>query len=138
MRNRAGVVAGAVAFVVAVLLAACGSTADSDGGTSKGFGSQDATADVTVSACSTTRQYGFSNVKGGTYTITNHSDGVSDYYIEVNIERDGVILGTGNAGANHVAPGQSAEGKLAALLDGNPPAGPCEFVITTVQRTATA
>lgn len=119
-----------------VLAAACGTSSSGDGGVDPGFGTQDARDDVELSACHTTKQYGISDVEG-TYTIANHSDGTSDYFIELNVERDGVIIGDGIFSADHVGPGQQAQGKVLAILDGDPPAGPCEFVLTTVQRTAT-
>src|SRR4051794_2021727 len=82
----------AAAFVVLIAIGASsgdnssgsksGSTSGgNDSGIGTGFGSQDASADVSISDCHDGGQYLHEAVTC-TVSITNHSDGTSDYYIE--------------------------------------------------------
>jgi hypothetical protein len=96
---------------------------------SKGVGSKDATADVKLGKIAQPDAIG---VRYGTVHIVNHSDGISDYYIEVAIlDASGTNIGWTNAVADHVKPGQKAEVKIMITED-----DAASVEITEVQRTA--
>jgi hypothetical protein len=100
-------------------------------GISKGVGSKDATADVKLGKIAQPDAIG---VRYGTVHIVNHSDGISDYYIEVAIlDASGTNIGWTNAVADHVKPGQKAEAKIMITED-----DAASVEITEVQRTASS
>jgi hypothetical protein len=104
-------------------------------GVGQGLGSQDASGDVSLGDCSTS--YG---VVTCDLTIVNHSDGISDYYIEAVAEDStGANVGSGNGVADHVEAGQTAKADLTVILSAG--AGkPSDITIrlTQVQRTASS
>jgi hypothetical protein len=100
-------------------------------GIDSGLGTQDASGDVTLSSCSE-GQFS-SEVVECTVTIHNTSDGTSDYYIEAQALRDGIVIGgLINASVSSVPGGGTAEADLSGVVDGQ-----WDSVrIVTVQRTA--
>lgn len=99
-------------------------------GVGQGFGTSDASADVTLGNCSTSF---------GTITcevdILNHSDGTSDYYIEAEVDdTSGANIGMVNAVASHVGAGQAAHAELFGGFTGS--ADDVTVKLTEVQRTA--
>ena len=95
------------------------------------MGTQDASGDVALGSC---REGEFSHESVECkVTIHNTSDGTSDYYIEGQALRDGVVIGgLINASVSSVPGGGTAEADLAGVVD-----GPWDSVrIITVQRTA--
>jgi hypothetical protein len=76
-----------------------------DSGISKGLGTKDASADVKLLSF---RHRGYGEYQG-TIEIVNHSDGISDYYIElVILDQAGTNIDWTNAVAQQVHPGQRA------------------------------
>jgi hypothetical protein len=76
-----------------------------DSGISKGLGTKDASADIKLLSFRH-RDYGEYQ---GTIEIVNHSDGTSDYYIElVILDQAGTNIDWTNAVAQQVRPGQRA------------------------------
>ena len=104
-----------------------------DTGVSSGFGTQDASGDVSWGAKGFTVDYG---IVTAPIVVTNHTDGMSDYYIEVGVENAaGDRIGWGNAVVSHLAPGQTARVNATATVDG--PANSADsLVFTEIQRTA--
>jgi hypothetical protein len=98
-------------------------------GVSKGVGSKDATADVKLGKIAQPDAIG---VRYGTVHIVNHSEGISDYYIEVAIlDASGTNIGSTIAVADHVKPGQKAKAEIMITED-----DAASVEITEVQRTA--
>ena len=112
------------------------STADADTGNEssvdQGFGSQDASGDVTLESCRDGGQYAHNMVECK-IIIHNTSDGTSDYYIEAQALRgDTVVGGLINAAVSSVPGAGTAEAKLTGVVDGQ-----WDSVrIIEVQRTA--
>jgi hypothetical protein len=80
-------------------------SASSSQGISKGLGTKDAAADVKLLSF---RHRGYGEYQG-TIEIVNHSDGTSDYYIElVILDQAGTNIDWTNAVAQQVRPGQRA------------------------------
>lgn len=111
-------------------------TTGTDSTISEGLGTQDASDDVEFhigpkgfNDCSVEFE-----VLTCTLDITNHSGGTSDYYIEgVVYNKASTNIGWGNATAQNVAGGGSAQTELTVVLNG----GNWDTVeITEVQRTA--
>jgi len=74
-------------------------------GISQGLGTKDAAADVKLLSF---RHHDYGEYRG-TIEIVNHSDGTSNYYIElVILDQDGTNIDWTNAVAEHVRPGQRA------------------------------
>jgi hypothetical protein len=113
--------------------AACSvSSSTNSNGVGQGIGANDASGDVKLGDCKSS--YGIVECQ---LTITNSSDGTSDYFIEGVIENAaGDNIGDGNGTASHVAGGQTARTKLTLIANGNPK--DYTVKITTVQRTASA
>jgi len=103
-----------------------------DTGIDSGLGTNDASGDVTLSSCHDGGQYAHTIVECKV-TIHNTSDGTSDYYIEAQAQRDGVVIGgLINAAVSSVPGGGTAEAKLTGVADGT-----WDSVrLITVQRTA--
>jgi hypothetical protein len=97
---------------------------------SQGLGTKDASADVRIVSFQA-GQFGQSEAK---LEITNHSNGTSDYYIEVAFEDGaGPNIDWGNAVAQHVEPGQKAIVTTTTFKES------AERVkITEIQRTASS
>jgi hypothetical protein len=97
---------------------------------SQGLGTKDASADVRIVSFEA-GQFGQSEAK---FEITNHSNGTSDYYIEVAFEDGaGTNIDWGNAVAQHVEPGQKAIVTTTTFKES------AERVkITEIQRTASS
>ena len=75
----------------------------------QGWGSKDASADVTLGAAAPPDMIGMVYVK---VRATNHSEKPSDYWVTVASVRNGVRVGSSlPAVINHVLPGETAEGK---------------------------
>lgn len=103
-----------------------------DSGISQGFGSQDASADVSLGKCHDGGQYAREVVECS-LLITNHSDGTSDYYIEAQASMGGTVLGgLINASVSSVPAGGEAQAKLQGLADGKWDT----IKVIQVQRTA--
>ena len=121
-------------FVAALLVAAtaCSTTTSTNSnGIDPGLGANDASGDVKLGSCGKP-SFGIMTCQ---LTITNHSDGTSDYYIEGVVENAaGDNIGDGNATASHVEAGQTAKTKFTGILNGK--ADGATVRITTVQRTA--
>jgi hypothetical protein len=102
-----------------------------ESGIDQGFGTEDASGDVTLGSCRE-GPYSHESVEC-MLTIHNSSDGTSDYYIEGQALRDGIVIGgLINALVSSVPGGGTAEADLTGVVD-----GPWDSVrITTVQRTA--
>lgn len=95
----------AIAMATSDPAAPSGKPAATDSGISKGLGTKDASGDVKLLSF---RHRGYSEYQG-TIEIINHSDGTSDYYIElVILDQDGTNIDWTNAVAEHVRPGQRA------------------------------
>lgn len=107
-------------------------SSESDGGSNEidqGLGARDASEDVTISSCAAD-SLGFVN---GKLSITNHSNGRSDYYVEVVfLDAAGTNIGSGNALAMSVEGGQNATTDLFGTFTGK--LARCK--LTEVQRTA--
>ncbi len=104
---------------------------ETESGIDPGLGTQDASGDVTLESC---REGAFSNKSVECkVTIHNTSDGTSDYYIEGQAVRDGIVVGgLINAAVSSVPAGGTAEVNLSGVVD-----GPWDTVrIITVQWTA--
>jgi nucleoid-associated protein YgaU len=136
-RTRGLLVAGGIVLVLAVaaVLTSLGGSdrpATNPGPTiSHGLASKDATADVRVASFTGPDAVGQYTA---TIEITNHSDGTSDYYIEVAFEdAGGVNVGWGNAVAQHVEPGQRAR-VTAETFESTVQ----QVKVTKVQRTASS
>jgi hypothetical protein len=107
-------------------------TAAQHSGISKGLGSADASADIDKIRLSTTADA--IGIKQGFVQITNHSKGISDYYIEMRIMgATGVNLGMTNATADNVEPGQTARADFMVTDDSAD-----HVEIVQVQRTASS
>jgi hypothetical protein len=113
---KKGTLASVIVFALCV---GCGTTTSDNndsGGIDPGFGSQDASGDVSLVQGSCDGGYGILTCK---LDITNSSDGTSDYYIEAEIDdASGANIGTANAFVQHVAGGQSAHTELTGTLYG--------------------
>jgi hypothetical protein len=102
-----------------------------DDGISQGLGSAGATADVKLVGIDQPDAIG---IRYGHLAITNHSEGTSDYYVELRIlDGSGVNLGMTNATADRVEPGQSAKAEFMVTED-----GAAKVEVTEVQRTASS
>lgn len=121
--------------LVIVTLAACTSSAK-PGETSKGLtakGSKDPVAQVKITTCAVDPILDLLTVKG---TAENTTSKRSDFFIELSItDKSGKTqLGTTNAIAQNVEPGQTAQWDAPSTVQ-NPPAGAvCK--VAEVQRTA--
>lgn len=101
-----------------------------DGGVGQGLGTKDASGDVSVGTCDT--NFGIITCK---ITITNPTDGRSDYYIEATVEdASGVKVGTANTLVTGVEAGQTARDELTGTYTGK--AKGLTVRLTEVQRTA--
>ena len=100
---------------------------ETESGIDPGLGTQDASGDVTLESC---REGAFSN-KSVECKVTIHN--TSDYYIEGQAVRDGIVVGgLINAAVSSVPAGGTAEVNLSGVVD-----GPWDTVrIITVQWTA--
>lgn len=99
-------------------------------GISRGLGSADATGDIILVKGSLNGAYGIATAK---LTITNHSAKRSDYFIEATLlDAAGDNIGTANAFASAVEPGQVAHAELTGSYTGKLD----RAKITQVQRTA--
>jgi hypothetical protein len=98
-------------------------------GVSQGLGAKDASADVKIVA--------FDEGEFGSEVeleITNHSDGRSDYYVELSLlDADGTNVGWTNATAMAVEPGQKAKATAPVIDD-----GAVKAKVHEVQRTASS
>jgi hypothetical protein len=122
------------AAIFSLALSACSTSTSStnSNGIGQGAGSQDASADVELGSCKVNKLIGTVSCP---ITITNHSDGTSDYYIEgVVLDSKGTNVGDGNASASHVEAGGKAQTKFTGIIQGK--ATDVTVKITTVQRTA--
>jgi hypothetical protein len=98
-------------------------------GVSQGLGTKDASADVKIVAF--TKGEFSSEVE---LLITNHSDGRSDYYVELSLlDADGTNVGWTNAMAMAVEPGQKAKATAPVVED-----GAVKAKVHEVQRTASS
>lgn len=122
-------------IVVAVALvglfsAACETDSTSDSGIDQGLGSEDASGDVSLGRCSVEFKIVTCDVD-----IHNGSEGRSDYYIEGSIEDSSATnVGSGNALATGIEPGQSAKTDFTGTISGSD--SDVTVAITQVQRTA--
>jgi Protein of unknown function (DUF2510) len=133
---------GALVLLIVVVAIAAGSgssskpSSSSKNGTSKGFtagGSTDPTHEVKITSCRKDPTLGLLDVKG---TAINDTSKRSDFYITLTITtKDGKTqLGSTNAIAQNVEPGQTARWDAPSTVE-NPPAGAvCK--VSTVSRTA--
>jgi hypothetical protein len=104
------------------------SPAATGSGISKGLGSKDASGDVKLLSF----RHGAYGEYKGTIEIVNHSDGTSDYYIElVILDQDGTNIDWTNAVAEHVRPSQRALVRFSTFEKLAHKA-----VITEIQRTS--
>jgi hypothetical protein len=98
-------------------------------GMSQGLGAKDASADVKIVA--------FGEGEFGSEVellITNHSDGRSDYYVEISLlDADGTNVGWTNATAMAVESGQKAKATASVIED-----GAVKAKVHEVQRTASS
>ena len=96
---------------------------------SQGLGAKDASGDVKIVA--------FDQGEFGSEVeleITNHSDGRSDYYVELSLlDADGTNVGWTNATAMAVEPGQKAKVTAPVVED-----GAVKAKVHEVQRTASS
>jgi hypothetical protein len=107
------------------------STAPEHSGISKGLGSADATADVDKIRINQPDAIG---VRNGFVQVTNHSQGTSDYSIELRVlDSSGVNVGTAYATADRVEPGQTAKADFMVTDDGAD-----RVEVTEIQRTASS
>ena len=98
-------------------------------GVSQGLGTKDASSDVKVVAF-TAGEYS-SEVE---LEITNHSEGRSDYYVEITLlDKSGTNVGWTNAIAQAVEPGQKAKVTAPVVED-----GAVKAKVHEVQRTASS
>jgi hypothetical protein len=106
-----------------------------ESGISKGAGSKDAAADVKLLSFRKVNADGLDiGEYRGTIEIVNHSEGTSDYYIElVILDSRGTNVDWTNAVAQHVRPGQRA---LANFSTFEPSTAKAQ--ITQIQRTASS
>jgi hypothetical protein len=96
----------------------------------RGYGSEDASADVKLTSCADTGGYG---LVSGKLAIVNHSPGRSDYFIDVTfLDAAGTNIGSGFASASAVEGGQRATADLVGSVSGK--LATCKVI--TVQRTA--
>lgn len=96
----------------------------------RGYGSEDASADVKLTSCTDTGGYG---LVSGKLAIVNHSPGRSDYFIDVTfLDAAGTNIGAGFASAQAVEGGQRATVDLVGSISGK--LATCKVI--TVQRTA--
>lgn len=129
----------AIAAVLLIGTACSAATSSSSapagsGKVSSGLGSQDATGDVRIGRCHDGGAYLHEAVDCG-LTITNHSGGTSDYYVEAQAFKGSTIVGTLiNASASSVPAGATAKVKLSGIADGRWD----RVTITQIQRTASA
>jgi hypothetical protein len=119
-----------IAILLGALVACETSSTTDTGGIDPGFGTQDASGDVSMGNC---------KVDFGVVTcqleIHNSSDGRSDYYIEASFtDADGVNVGSGNAYVQGIEGGQDAKTDLIGTISGG--GKDVHVKITTVQRTA--
>jgi hypothetical protein len=100
-------------------------------GTNPGLGTNDASADlVGVSGCDSS--YGIVTC---TLTLTNHSSGTSNYYVEATLtDSSGVNVGMANALASNVAPGQTAKTDISGPYTGSDTN--LQVKVITIQRTS--
>ena len=116
-----------------LLIGACSVETSSDengDGIGQGFGSEDASGDVSVGACET--DFGIITCD---VTIVNSSDGRSDYYIEATLEdSSGAKVGTANTLMTGVEGGQTAKDELIGTFSGKGKG--LAVRLTEVQRTA--
>jgi hypothetical protein len=94
------------------------------------LGSQDASGDVELGTCKT--QFGTITCE---LTITNSSDGRSDYFIGARVENSaGELVGDASTFVSGVEGGQTARDELLGTFTGG--GKDLSVRITTVQRTA--
>jgi hypothetical protein len=107
-------------------------TTPTNPGVSRGWGSKDATADVTAMHLTAPDAIGFSYAN---VTITNHSEGRSNYYIELSVESfsGSTQYDTTFVAVNDLEPGQTTTAKSMPIS--HVPALAVARV-KTVQRTA--
>jgi hypothetical protein len=134
-----------VAFIVLGLIAAIlvpaeqatapTATEAKESGISKGAGTKDAAADVKLLSFQKHNTDGFdSGEYRGTIEIVNHSEGTSDYYIElVILDSRGTNIDWSNAVAEHVRPGQRALVHFSTFESST-----AKAQITQIQRTASS
>lgn len=123
----------AVATLAVASLAACkpnggSSSGSSAAGIDKGIGSSDATKDVKIGKSGHDAMGAYFMLK-----FTNHSSGVSDYYVEWEIDKGARQVTTGNELVAHLAPGGTAVKKEEAFQ--SVPNG-ATIKLTQVQRTS--
>jgi hypothetical protein len=116
-----------------LLIGACSVETSSDengDGIGQGFGSEDASGDVSVGDCET--DFGIITCD---VTIVNSSDGMSDYYIEATVEdSSGAKVGSANTLVSGVEGGQTAKDALTGTFSGK--GKDLSVRLTEVQRTA--
>jgi hypothetical protein len=101
-----------------------------DSGISKGLGTKDAAADVKLLSF---RHRGYGEYQG-TIEIVNHSEGTSDYYIElVILDQAGTNIDWTNAVAQQVRPGQRAVVKFSTFEK-----LAAKAQVTQIQRTSSS
>lgn len=131
----------AVVVVLVVIIAASAGGGGSDdkptnpnSGVDKGFGSKDASADVTALRLLPPDSIGVRYVE---IDVTNHSSKRSNYYIEFSVESaDGATkYADGNALVSNLEAGQSTTSKDLASIDKNIPDS-AVVKLKTVSRTA--
>ena len=103
--------------------------AKKDSGVSSGLGTKDATADVKVVGIS-----GNEFLREVELLITNHSSGLSDYYVELSLlDASGTNVGWTNALVQALEPGQKARAKAPITDD-----SAVKVKVHEVQRTASS